>query len=130
MNQNSRLLLLLFLAKIGYFLLFSQVQQSPVKNVLAVTSFLNGLPFEEYIAKYRISPDDPSKRYVCPFCRKEFYSRNDFRRHYMSHTGEKPFACKFCSFRATVGAKVRYHSFRVHPEQMVETQLDQVNPGE
>jgi len=39
--------------------------------------------------------------YVCPKCGKSFRHVGDMRRHMVSHTGEKPFACSQCNYRST-----------------------------
>lgn len=58
---------------------------------------------------------NPGMKYTCPVCGKEFYNKADFRRHYMVHTGEKPFACPHCPHRAKQLAKIRYHINSNHP---------------
>lgn len=46
---------------------------------------------------------------MCPVCGKEFPSKAKFRTHYMIHTGEKPFACSFCDYKAIQASDVRKH---------------------
>lgn len=48
-----------------------------------------------------------SKR-LCPFCGVEFLSTN-IKRHIMVHTGEKPFACKYCSYRSSQKTNLLKH---------------------
>ena len=40
----------------------------------------------------------PSGSYACNFCRKTFLKEYPMIRHVRSHTGEKPFACFYCTF--------------------------------
>ena len=47
-----------------------------------------------------IPATSPNKRYTCPICAMQFYDKNNFRHHYMVHSGEKPYPCNYCSYRA------------------------------
>ncbi|XP_037798493.1 zinc finger protein 771-like [Penaeus monodon] len=41
-------------------------------------------------------------RFTCHHCSKNFYHKNDFRKHVRVHTGEKPYACPYCPYRAAL----------------------------
>ncbi|XP_017049022.1 zinc finger protein Xfin [Drosophila ficusphila] len=42
-------------------------------------------------------PNNRSRRsYPCPLCHRPFGTRHNLKRHYMIHTGEKPFSCSKC----------------------------------
>ncbi|KAH8298089.1 hypothetical protein KR018_006530 [Drosophila ironensis] len=42
-------------------------------------------------------PKNRSRRsYPCPLCHRPFGTRHNLKRHYMIHTGEKPFSCSKC----------------------------------
>lgn len=60
------------------------------------------------------SPDD--KTYHCPFaqCSRLFTRVYDFKRHMMIHTGEKPFACPACSYRANQKSSIKQHYISKH----------------
>jgi len=48
----------------------------------------------------------------CQVCSKVFYGRNkrqDYKRHLLSHTGERPFACPYCSYRAALKGNLKKH---------------------
>lgn len=54
--------------------------------------------------------------YLCPFCRSvSFMSMSDLRRHVRIHTGEKPYACPFCQYRAKRTTHLQDHMRRKHP---------------
>ncbi|KAG7165915.1 Zinc finger protein 585B-like, partial [Homarus americanus] len=50
-----------------------------------------------------------TRSHSCPFCSKKFYGSVDLERHKRTHTGEKPFACNFCSYRATQLGNLQRH---------------------
>ncbi|KAF2363559.1 Zinc finger C2H2-type, partial [Trinorchestia longiramus] len=52
---------------------------------------------------------DPRMSYACPVCTKEFPDKKDFRRHYMIHTGEKPYPCPHCPYRARIMSGLKRH---------------------
>lgn len=56
----------------------------------------------------------PDFNYICPVCSKTFQNKKDFRRHYMIHTGEKPFSCPHCSYRARLKSNMKAHIFSRH----------------
>ncbi|KAK4309643.1 hypothetical protein Pmani_018754 [Petrolisthes manimaculis] len=54
---------------------------------------------------------------ICPVCNKTFCSRNrrqDLQRHILSHTGERPFACSYCPYRATLKGNLKKHVYGLH----------------
>lgn len=57
---------------------------------------------------------DPRKHCACPICGKEFPDKGNLRRHYRIHTGEKPYACPLCPYRANQRSTVQYHLQRIH----------------
>lgn len=61
---------------------------------------------------------------VCPHCAKEFTGnsstsgvRSNYRRHLLTHTGERPFPCSYCHQRFTTKPNLRRHVRLVHPLQ-------------
>lgn len=51
---------------------------------------------------------------VCDHCGKMFQFNNDLRKHIRTHTGEKPYTCPYCSYRATQKVHLRSHILRRH----------------
>jgi uncharacterized Zn-finger protein len=52
----------------------------------------------------------------CHFCGKWFMYPKDIRRHLRVHTGEKPFACPLCPYRASQKGNVKQHLVNVHKQ--------------
>ena len=64
------------------------------------------VPFNElHNVKFR----PQGSQYKCPLCPKEFSDKNNFRHHYMIHSGEKPYACKYCPYRARQVGNLNMH---------------------
>ncbi|XP_077546210.1 uncharacterized protein LOC144158902 isoform X1 [Haemaphysalis longicornis] len=47
--------------------------------------------------------------YMCRFCKKVIYRRNNLKSHIRTHTGEKPFVCKVCEKRFNRRTDLRNH---------------------
>lgn len=52
--------------------------------------------------------------YACGYCGKNFVAPAFLRRHIRSHTGEKPFKCPHCDFRATQKGNLNSHIINRH----------------
>ncbi|XP_047491158.1 zinc finger protein 536-like [Penaeus chinensis] len=52
--------------------------------------------------------------YVCGYCGKNFVAPAFLRRHIRAHTGEKPFKCPHCDFRATQKGNLNSHIINRH----------------
>ncbi|XP_052260405.1 transcription factor btd-like isoform X6 [Dreissena polymorpha] len=73
---------------------------------------------EDYLSSLNISPAMPSKRpmkfFLCTLCGKNQPSRSHLERHMRQHTGDRPFKCQFCDYRATRADNLRSHELRHH----------------
>lgn len=54
------------------------------------------------------------RRHLCSHCWKCFAYPKDLRRHALSHTGEKPYKCPFCSHGATQKSNLKKHIYNIH----------------
>ena len=53
-------------------------------------------------------------QFACPFCTKIMKLKADVKRHIRTHTGEKPYACKFCPYRSSQKGTLQYHVQHIH----------------
>ena len=70
------------------------------------------VPFDE-LQNVQVK-DSKGTRYRCPVCLKESKDKTDFRKHYRVHTGEKPYECSYCPYRATQASSIKLHIGRSH----------------
>ncbi|XP_066970979.1 longitudinals lacking protein, isoforms H/M/V-like isoform X5 [Macrobrachium rosenbergii] len=50
----------------------------------------------------------------CPICGHVFDHKHNFLNHFKIHTGEKPYACNFCSYRTIQKGNLKTHIRKVH----------------
>ncbi|GFY42894.1 zinc finger protein [Trichonephila inaurata madagascariensis] len=51
----------------------------------------------------------PGRRYMCAECKYSTNLKGDYRRHLLTHTGEKPHVCLFCSKRFSLKGNLQTH---------------------
>ncbi|XP_068240470.1 longitudinals lacking protein, isoforms H/M/V-like isoform X7 [Palaemon carinicauda] len=56
------------------------------------------------------------RKHSCSICGRRFRLANDLRRHLRIHTGEKPFLCPHCPYRASQKQSVNRHVRTVHAD--------------
>ncbi|XP_018023145.1 broad-complex core protein isoforms 1/2/3/4/5 isoform X18 [Hyalella azteca] len=75
------------------------------------------LPSRDLPPVSRLNPNlymTHQRTFVCPVCTKEFRIKTDFTRHYLIHTGEKPFGCPSCEHRTNRKGSLLKHMRRAH----------------
>ena len=70
----------------------------------------------------RTHPEWDGQRFVCEVCGKDLFTKAKLKRHMMIHTGEKPYACMYCSFRSN-----RADSLRTHQKQHLKADWQESN---
>ncbi|KAK7072380.1 hypothetical protein SK128_024909 [Halocaridina rubra] len=58
---------------------------------------------------------------ICQLCGRMFGQTEDLRRHIRTHTGEKPYKCPYCPYRAAVKSSVLRHARTVHGAEVTTT---------
>ncbi|XP_053111516.1 zinc finger protein 518B [Hemicordylus capensis] len=85
----------------------------------------NFQPDKYYCDKCRFSTKDPLQhkrhiaqheeiRFVCSYCSCVSYTKGEFQRHLVKHTGTFPYQCKYCDYGAVRHDYVVKHTRRLH----------------
>lgn len=64
-----------------------------------------------------------SGRHVCQFCGKDLHFASRLREHLRTHTGERPYQCSHCNYRATQSGSLTRHVKSVHQKDLLFTDL-------
>ncbi|NXU57410.1 Z518B protein, partial [Turnix velox] len=99
-------------------------KKSPRKNheTFKVKNFLPG---KYYCDKCRFSTKDPLQykkhvnqheeiKFVCSHCSYVSYTKGEFQRHLVKHTGTFPYQCEYCDYGAVRHDYIVKHTRRVH----------------
>ena len=70
-------------------------------------------PFSFYYKKSIFFQNDPIRledgQWACPYCPRTMKAPSNIRLHMLTHTGEKPFACTFCSYASNKKGNLQSH---------------------
>ncbi|XP_059131790.1 zinc finger protein 518B [Peromyscus eremicus] len=95
---------------------------SPVNNKFKVRNFKPG---KYYCDKCRFSTKDPLQyrkhtlqheeiKFICSHCSYISYTKGEFQRHLVKHTGIFPYRCEYCDYGAIRNDYIVKHRRRVH----------------
>ena len=57
------------------------------------------------------------KPFACPYCSYRSANKDNLKKHVRIHTGEKPFGCMYCSYRSADKSVLNKH-VKGHIEKM------------
>lgn len=61
-------------------------------------------------------PQLTTQLYPCNICGKPFNRAYNLKKHLLIHTGERPYGCMFCPYRAALKGNVTKHMQARHPD--------------
>ncbi|NWR68337.1 Z518B protein, partial [Centropus unirufus] len=96
--------------------------QSKTQRTFKVKNFLPG---KYYCDKCRFSTKDPLQykkhvgqheeiKFICSHCNHLSYTKGEFQRHLVKHTGTFPYRCEYCEYGAIRHDYIVKHTRRVH----------------
>ena len=75
--------------------------------------------FQNSILKFNglnIITNDKKQNKQCTVCGKKFQVPSKLKRHFLSHTGERPFSCEICEKKFAQECHLKYHYKRNHSD--------------
>ncbi|NXU29752.1 Z518B protein, partial [Thalassarche chlororhynchos] len=99
-------------------------EESPSK-IQKTFKVKNFLPGKYYCDKCRFSTKDPLQykkhvgqheeiKFICSHCTYVSYTKGEFQRHLVKHTGTFPYQCEYCEYGAVRHDYIVKHTRRVH----------------
>ena len=82
-----------------------------------------GATFEHRLDAGNSNTGRGAHSYTCPICKRQFSGKNrrqHYENHLLTHTGEKPYACRDCPYRSsrkdTLYVHIRKKHSQMHPQ--------------
>lgn len=63
---------------------------------------------------YRRQRETNTRKYCCPTCDKTFYNKSQLNAHMLKHTGETPYHCNCCTYKAKQKFLLDKHKLKMH----------------
>ena len=89
-------------------------------------SLMGGILYKVVLLLVGVSFDGQSS--ICPLCSKDMKTISNLKQHFRMHTGERPYPCHLCPYRASRGTHLRSHLRNAH-KLPVEKNLTKVVRG-
>lgn len=65
-------------------------------------------------------------KYVCSHCNFESYTKSEFQRHLVSHSGKFPYTCEYCGYGAIRNDYIVKHIRRIHGDGKIQCSVSTV----
>ncbi|NXT54213.1 Z518B protein, partial [Pluvianellus socialis] len=104
---------------------FEKVEKKSPSKTQETFKVKNFLPGKYYCDKCRFSTKDPLQykkhvaqheeiKFICSHCSYVSYTKGEFQRHLVKHTGTFPYQCEYCEYGAVRHDYIVKHTRRVH----------------
>ncbi|NXS95922.1 Z518B protein, partial [Jacana jacana] len=104
---------------------FEKLEKKSPSKTQETFKVKNFLPGKYYCDKCRFSTKDPLQykkhvgqheeiKFVCSYCSNVSYTKGEFQRHLLKHTGTFPYQCQYCDYGAVRHDYIVKHTRRVH----------------
>ena len=80
-------------------------------------------PNKSMLTRHRTHKHEALFRFECSKCLKRLASNKLLKLHMTQHTGEKPYSCEFCDYKAITQSVVNQHKMRMHEGSMPDKVL-------
>jgi len=80
-------------------------------------------PNKSMLTRHRTHKHEALFRFECSKCLKRLASNKLLKLHMTQHTGEKPYSCDFCDYKAITQSVVNQHKMRMHEGSMPDKVL-------